>query len=60
MDDSGAPSPPGDGGGGTNSSGGGVFSSDASFSTNGLWMQLTGITNGIGLIHPEQRDGHGL
>jgi uncharacterized Zn-binding protein involved in type VI secretion len=46
MDDSGVPAPPGDGGS-TNLSGGGVFSSDASFSTNGLWMKLNGITNGI-------------
>ena len=47
MDDSVAPSPPGGGGDGTNSSGGGVSSSGAFFSTNGLWMQITGITNGI-------------
>src|SRR5271157_6661813 len=41
-----APLPPG-GGGGTNSSGGGVSWSGSLLATNGLWMQLTGITNGI-------------
>jgi hypothetical protein len=46
MDDSGPPSPPGDGGG-TNSSGGGVSSNGRPFSTNGLWLQITGITNEI-------------
>ena len=45
MDD--VPPPPGDGGDGTNLSGGGVSSSGASFSTNGLWLEITGITNGI-------------
>jgi hypothetical protein len=44
MDD--APALPDDGGG-TNSSGGGDFSSEASFPTNGLCMQITGITNDI-------------
>ncbi|MGD0814627.1 MAG: hypothetical protein ABSA83_13555 [Verrucomicrobiota bacterium] len=47
MDDSGAPLPPGDGGGGTNSFGGGGPYPVPSFSTNGLWMQITGITHGI-------------
>ena len=45
MDDSGPPSPPGDGGGGTNSSGGVI--STYVFSTNGLWLQIVGISNGI-------------
>jgi hypothetical protein len=46
MDDNGVPSP-GDGGdgGGTNSSGGG--SPSYVFPTNGLWLWITGITNGI-------------
>jgi hypothetical protein len=36
----------GGGGDGTNSSDGGAPSPDSSFSTNGLWLQITGITNG--------------
>jgi hypothetical protein len=36
----------GDSGDSTNSSGGGNSSYDASFSTNGLWLEITGITNG--------------
>ena len=48
MDDFPAlPGDGGDGGGGTNSSGGGVSLPDASFPTNGLWLQITGITNDI-------------
>jgi hypothetical protein len=47
MDDSGAPLPPGAGGGGTNSYGGGGPFPVPSFSTNGLWLQMTGITNSI-------------
>jgi hypothetical protein len=46
MDDSGLPSP-GDGGDGTNSGGGGVFWSDDFLSTNGLFLQIGGITNGV-------------
>jgi len=48
MDDSGPPPLLGDGGGGnggTNSSG--VESFSYVFPTNGLWMQINGITNGI-------------
>lgn len=45
MGDPGLPSLPGDGGDGTNSGGGGVFWSDDFLSTNGLWLQITGITN---------------
>ncbi len=50
MDGSGAPLLPGDGGtnssdGGTNDDGGGTFS--YVFPTNGLWMQINGISNGI-------------
>jgi hypothetical protein len=44
MDDSGVTALPDDG---TNSSGGGGPSPDPSFSTNGLWIQITGINNGI-------------
>ena len=50
MDDTNPLSPPddgGDGSGGTNSSGGGIPLSQMTFPTNGLWMQLNGITNGI-------------
>ena len=42
-----APALPGDGGGSTNSSGGGSSSYGESSPTNGLWLQITGITNRI-------------
>jgi hypothetical protein len=51
MEDYGPPAPPGAGGGGeggTNSSGGG--SSAYVFPTNGLWLQITGITNGVACL----------
>ena len=49
MDDS-APSPPGDGGDGTNSYGGGSYSDGFPW-TNGLWLEITGITNGIASVN---------
>ena len=50
MDDSGPPSP-GDGGGGTNSLDAGSFSPSYSFDTNGLWLQITNVSNGLAYLN---------
>lgn len=52
VKDDGGPPGPGDGGGGTNGNG---YNNGLSytFSTNGLWMQIVGITNGLAYLNLE-------